>query len=782
MNIPKLLFRLLLGRRLPTTSGTIEVPGVDRPVVVRRDGYGIPYVEAETENDAWYGLGFCQGQDRAFQLEGLVRVTRGTLSELIGARGLPIDRLSRRIGFLNSAERQLEALSPENRDRLDAFARGVNEGSRLGSKRVAHEFTLLRSKPTSYRAADALSLSKLQSFALASNWDVELARLRILKEDGPDALTALDPTYPEWHPVSVPPGAPVGSTLDRLAEDIESLLALTGQGGGSNNWALAPGRTATGRPLLANDAHLAPTLPPSWYLAHIRTPEWVVAGATFVGVPVFPVGHNDVAAWGITAGMVDNTDLFIEEMGPDGRSVREIDGFVPCEVRKEVIHVKGDADVVEEVVVTPRGPIVGPALDDEIGSVSLRATWLDPRPVEGLLKVHRSQSFEQFRRHFEKWPFLSLNMVYADTSGTMGSQLVGEAPRRRKGWGTIPLPGWDPNAGWETYPVPFDEMPYVENPAGGIVATANNRPTPEGEGPFLGIDWIDGYRAARIFEILESRQDWDVAGISALQMDQLSLPWREVRDSILETPTRDDDALEAIDLLDRWDGLVAADSPAATLFEFFVSRISLRVARAKAPRASAWVMGKGFAPLVPHTFLTVRRVAHLLRLLRDRPDGWVSEGWSVAVEDALAGAVRALREAYGKDQARWAWGRVRTLTLSHPFGERAALRRVFNLGPFPWGGDANTISQAAPASTDPTGNPLAIASLRMVVDVGNLEDSRFVLPGGQSGNPLSPHYDDLLPLWKRGDGVPIAWSLERVEKTAKDTLRLLSSGRDSAVT
>ncbi len=168
MNIPKLLFRLLLGRRLPTTSGTIEVPGVDRPVVVRRDGYGIPYVEAETENDAWYGLGFCQGQDRAFQLEGLVRVTRGTLSELIGARGLPIDRLSRRIGFLNSAERQLEALSPENRDRLDAFARGVNEGSRLGSKRVAHEFTLLRSKPTSYRAADALSLSKLQSFALAS--------------------------------------------------------------------------------------------------------------------------------------------------------------------------------------------------------------------------------------------------------------------------------------------------------------------------------------------------------------------------------------------------------------------------------------------------------------------------------------------------------------------------------------------------------------------------------------------------------------------------------------
>ena len=773
MNIPRLLLRLLLGRRLPTTNGTLDVRGAKGPVLIRRDGHGIPYIEADEEDDAWYGVGFCQGQDRAFQLEGLLRVVRGTLSEIAGRDGLSVDRLSRRIGFLDSAERQLEVLRPESRAMLEAFAQGVAEGSRSGCNRAAHEFTILRSRPTPFSAADVLGVSKLQSFALASNWDVELARLQVLKEDGPEALAALDPPYPEWHPVSVPPGAPAGPQAGRLAEDLRALGTVVGRGGGSNNWAIAPSRTVTGRPILANDVHLAPTLPPQWYLAHVRTTKWAVAGATFVGGPVFPVGHNEVAAWGITAGMVDNTDLFLEELGPDGRSVREGDRFVPCELRTEVIHVKGGEDVVEEVVVTPRGPIIGPALGGGVGAISIRATWLDPRPVSGLLSVHRAQSFEEFRHAFEEWPYLSLNMVYADTAGVIGWQMVGEAPRRRRGWGTTPLPGWEPNAGWEDTPVPFGDMPHIMNPASGVVASANNSPAPDGEGPFLGVDWIEGYRAARIFESLESRRDWDVTAALALQMDQESIPWRELRDIVLAAPTQNHHAREALELLKAWDGVLAADSPAAAVFEFFLAELSTQIARAKAPRASAWAVGKGFTMIPSVTFFAVRRVGHLVRLLRDQPEGWFPEGWEQVVADALATATATLHTRYGDDRRRWAWGQVRRLTLPHPFGERALLRRAFNLGPFPWGGDANTIAQAAPSPSNPASNPLAIASVRMVVDVGKWEEGRFSLPGGQSGNPLSPHYGDLLPLWRRGEGVPIAWTPDEVEKAARSTLRLM---------
>ena len=626
MNVPRLVFRLLLGRRLPTTSGDIKVPGLKGPVLIRRDAYGIPYVEAEEEEDAWYGLGFCQGQDRAFQLESLLRVSRGTVAELIGPKGLAIDRLSRRIGFLDSARRQMSALDPAIHSVLEAFARGLTDGSRLGCKRVPHEFTLLRARPTPFTAVDLVAMSKLQAFALPSNWDVELARLQIMKMDGPEALAALDPGYPEWLPVSSPPGAPSGPAVDRLAADLQELARAAGPAAGSNSWAVDASRTATGRPILANDPHLASSLPPHWYLAHLRTPQWAAAGATFVGAPAFPVGHNEVAAWGVTAGLLDNTDLFLEEVGADGNSVREGDRFVPCQVRREVINVKGEPDVVEEVLVTPRGPIIGPALDSDVGAISIKATWLEPRPMKGLLTMHLARSFDEFRRAFERWSSTPLNMSYADTSGDIGWLLVGEAPRRRKGFGTVPFPGWDPDAGWEDQPVAFDEMPFALNPADGALATANNRPVPDGDGPFLGIDWIDGYRVARILESLKGRRDWDLPEIAALQVDQESIPWREIRDNVLATPVESAEARQGMALLKNWDGVVSSDSPAAAVFEYFLGEVSRLVAEAKAPRSSRWALGHGLSTLVPYTMMAYRRVGHLSRLLRDRTDGWLPGG------------------------------------------------------------------------------------------------------------------------------------------------------------
>jgi penicillin amidase len=772
VNLAQLAFRVLLGRRLPITRGTLTAPGLERSVRIRRDRWGVPTIDASTDGDAWYGLGFCHGQDRSFQLEMLLRVTRGSLAELVGVRGLPVDRLARRIGFLESARQQLALLAPDIRAVFTAYAAGVTAGATLGLPRPAHEFAVLRARPTAWTAADVLAMIKLQSFALAANWDCELARLKVLTADGPEALAALDPAYPEWLPVASPPGTLAGRALDRLAEDLGHFAAAVPLGGGSNNWALAPSRTATGRPLLANDPHLPAALPPQWYLAHVRTPEWAVAGASFVGGPSILAGHNGFAAWGLTAGLVDNTDLFLEEVGPDGRSVRRGDGFVPCPVRVERIAVRGGATVTEEVLVTPRGPVIGPALHGELGAVSLRATWLEPRPMLGLLGQHRARSFEEFRRSMEHWPALSANLVYADVTGTVGWQLVGQAPRRRKGWGTLPLPGWDPGAGWEDESVSFDEMPRLADPPGGFVATANTRPLPEGQGPFLGVDWLDGYRLARIVEVLGKRHDWDVPGCQALQMDQHALPWAEMRDAVLAVPAADGAVREALELLSSWDGGLTVDSAAATVYELFVAGMAERVARAKAPRSYPWVLGRGFSPLFRHTGLSVRRLGHLVRLLREQPPGWFARPWPEEVADVLREAVRRLRARSGGDRARWGWGRARPLTLVHPLGERRELARVFNLGPVPWGGDAKTPSQASALPDDPLGNPSFVATMRLVVDVGAWQNSRFALAGGQSGNPLSPHYADQFPLWQRGEGIPIAWTEDEVRQATCDVLEL----------
>jgi penicillin amidase len=775
MNILRMLFSLLLGRRFPITSGDLQVSGITRPVMIRRDQYGIPHIEAENDDDAWYGLGFCQGQDRAFQIETQLRVVRGTLAELVGPSALAVDRLSRRIGFSYSAEKLRKKLSGEIRKLLESFVLGVNDGVVKGCRRKAHEFTLMRTGPSTYLVSDILGVVRLTSFMSASgNWDTELARLKVLTEDGAEALAALDPAYPEWLPTTAPVGAPAGKALDRLAKDLEIFTVVVGNSGGSNNWVIAPNHTATGRVIVANDPHLDTSLPPHWYLAHVRTPEWAIAGACLAGTPAFAVGHNGTAAWGVTDGCVDNTDLFLEEIGRDCKSVREGDNFAPCEVRKEVIRVKGGSSVTEEVLVTKRGPIISPALEGDLGAISLCATWTQPTPFQGFLVLHRVHSFEEFRQAFASWPFASYNMVYGDTSGTIGWQLVGETPRRREGWGTIPLPGWNKKVGWEDEPVPFEEMPHQANPDTGFIATANNKPVREEGNLFLGVDWIDGYREARIVEALRNRHDWDLPSVQALQMDEKSIPWQELRDIVLALPDETEEVRKAFAILKAWDGVVAVDSPAAAVFELFLAEMAQRIAKAKAPRTAIYALGDaGFTPLYPGSCFLGRRVGHLVHLLREQPQGWFEQPWPQEIAEALTTVIKRLQKDYGESIEMWAWGCIRPLVLKHPVGARAPFGKVFNLGPFPWGGDANTVSEAGGSIWDCTSNPIVIASLRMVVDVGNWENNRFSLPGGQSGNPVSPHYDDLLAFWQQGGGVPIAWSSEQVGHVSRSVLRLV---------
>ena len=754
-------------------KGTLTVHGLCHPVLIRRDAYGVPYIEAHCDEDAWFGLGFCHGQDRAFQLEGLLRVVRGTLSEMTGPSGLAVDRLSRRIGFYRAAQEQWSALDDEVRKWFDGYARGVVRGVQDGCSKRAHEFVLLGAQPTPYTGVDALGMVKLVSFSMGASLDSELLRFKILIDDGPAALEALDPAYARYKPSAPPPVQLARNAANRLLVDLAQFRANMGGRDASNNWALTSAHTATGRPFLASDPHLAPTLPPNWYLAQVRTPDWAVAGASFIGGPAFAAGHNGFAAWGLTTSAVDNADLFVQEMGPDGKSVRRGEGFVPCQTRQEVIQVKGLEAVTETVLITPNGPIISPAQGEERGALSMDATWLAPRPLEGMMGVHRARSFQEFRHAFEHWPAFSQYMVYADVTGAVGWQLIGEAPQRRQGWGILPTPGWDVEGGWLADPVAFAEMPFGTDEETGIVVTANGPPSQEAKGPFLGADWLDGYRHARIVQALETRDDWTLADAQTLQLDQRSLLWDELRDPVLSAPVDSPDGKLGRDMLAGWDGRVSADSAAASVFEFTFSEMMRRVFKTKAPNVARWALTEGTMRLVARPAISLRRLGYLSQLIREQPEGWFAAGWPNEIAQALEQAVSALRAHHGDDPQRWAWGTVRPLVLRHPAGGRAPLGRVFNLGPFPWGGDACTISQATVDLACPKACSFGVATLRMVVDLGSWQHSRFVLSSGQSGNPLSPHYADQHDLWRQGKGIPIAWTAEEIEQATEATLHLV---------
>jgi penicillin amidase len=744
------------GRRLPTASGELAAPGLAGPVTVRRDDWGVPHVEAEFPADAWFGLGFCHAQDRGFQLETLVRVGRGTLAELVGPDGLEVDRLSRRVGFRRSGAAQLEVQDADVRATLAAYAAGVNAGFAVGVRRPPHEFALLGGSPSPWEAADVLAVLAFQAFGLASNLDLELARLRVLAADGEAALRAVDP-------VGATGGGRVSAELlDALAADVAGFRRVAPAGGGSNAWVIAGERTASGKPLLANDPHLPPTAPGIWYLAHLDAPGWAVAGAGLVGTPCVAVGHNGFCCWGMTAALTDNTDLFVEELSGEGRRCRGPGGWEPVEVLGEVIRVKGGPDVTETVLVTPRGPVISPLLPGVTQALSLAAVWLQPLRLRGLLDAPTARSFDQFRRAFAHWPTLPQNVVYADADGTSGYQLVGQLPVRTAGNGLLPQPA----GGWAGL-VPFDAMPVEVNPPAGFRATANDPPAPT-PGAWLGADYCDDSRAAVIRQELAAHTGWTVADCQRLQRDVRSRRWDDLKPVLLGVTPANPDAAEAVELLRDWDGHVTAGSPAATVFELTACGLCGRVAKVLAPAGWETAMGgTGDGPFGYNLF-GERRVQHLVATLRADPGRWAG-----VVEEELGSAVRRLRREFGPGPAWWAWGAVRPLDPRHPLLDKVRfVGDLFSLPKLSLGGDGLTVQQMGLRPLQPLAPPHMAPGLRAAFDTADWGRCRFALLGGQSGNPFSRHFADQLQTWQDGGGIPMPWTPAEVLRAAVATLRL----------
>lgn len=774
-----LLFALghwfVFGRSLPKVNGRIRVTGAKAPIEILRDEWGVPHIYAKDAADAAFGLGFCHAQDRMWQMELNRRVGSGRLSELLGERAIPADRFLRRLGLRRAAEKEFAAVEGEVKETLESYAKGVNAA--LAKIRLPLELKLLGVKPEPWTPTDSLVWSKVMALSLCANWEGELVRGKVVQKLGVEKAVKIDLFYPEGVPVVIPPGtgsiAPSARELEKLYEEAKPYLALGTVGSASNNWVVAGHRTASGRPILANDPHLKLSLPSVWYEAHLIAGDDAdrgridVYGATLPSLPSVVLGHNRDVAWGFTNSFADVMDVYVEKFDPKNREQYEFKGaWEKATIVRETIKVKGGADVVEEVMITRHGPVVaGVPLAANVvpttgkpyvppPALSLRWAALDVgHTTRAALAMQRARSAADVREALRDWHTPSQNVVFADKDD-IGYVMAGVVPIRGKGSGLVPVPGWTGEWEWTGW-VPFEELPQAWNPDAGYVATANNKVVGPGYKHHISWDYMNGYRVGRIEQMLKerSRLTWedcrdiqrDVFTQAGFEFSRIVAP-RLVPSGPIET--------SAASLLSLWDGHATVESGGAAVYELMVLEF---VRRALLPLLGKElleeVMGKTDNPLQPFGTMVGRYTSWAVRMAKERPDGILAAGetWDGVTSAAFRAAVAMLVREAGTDPSAWQWGELHRFKLDHPLAAQKPLHLIFGSPDMAIGGDTDTPLQTALVPHVSLRADAWAPSWRHIVDFADIDQSRSVFPGGQSGHPGSPHYLDQLPLWYRGE-------------------------------
>ena len=769
---------LLRPPRPPQIDGALRMPGLNGPVEIIRDASAVPHVYAGCEADTLFGLGFVHAQDRYWQMEFYRRVSQGRMAEVAGPAALPADRLMRSVGLHRAARAAWESTPADLRERVLPYVAGVNAAMQRSPRPL--ETRILDYEPEPWQPWDSALFGKLLTFMLSPAWETQIQRARLVEQVGLEALIALDPGYPVGGPAMIPPGVPFGHLSRELRGAYADLVRETGlaTGGGSNAWAVAAAATAAGTTLFACDPHLTAVNPPYGHFAHVECPEYSVAGATAPGFPGIIWGCNRRIAWGATAGLASTQDAVVEEFDDAGR-YRTPDGWERAGEIEERIAVRGHSDEVVRIRTTRNGPIVSPRIPGVRHALALRSAALDaPTSLGVLLDLPRAGNIAEFRAALRSYREYNLVIGYADVEGHIGLQMTGDVPQRPSGSAWLPPCGWDPEAA-SVRMVPAEELPHTFDPPGGRVWAANHAPLPVDRLNFDG-EFLDAYRAERIGEALNASDRHTPETMRALQVDRRSIAFRAVArhlgglDGVGEREER---------LLQRvrdWDGEAGVESVAAAIVGVTYTRLLEAVVRAKLGEHAPLFFGDVHA--VPNLNILLARTASLVvGLLDDAPADWFDSAppagggrdlWRAVLLRSFRDAVALLEERLGADPDRWTWGRVRRVTLKHGLGDVPILAKLFSLGPYPVGSDAQAPLQASPLGPDPFAVVTGVPALRLVVEMQDPPVARFTLAGGQVGRRGDPHHDDLLHDWRAGDLRPLHTQRADVEADASHRLRL----------
>lgn len=792
-------------RPLPRVDGKARLAGLQHEVTVDRDAWGVPHIRAMTLEDLGEAQGYVMAQDRLWQMDVLRRVASGELSEIFGARALPLDRRYRTLGLRRAADREAAALEPDSKRVMEAYTRGVNRLIEDSRGRLPLEFSLLGYEPRPWRVSDSLIIAGYMYETLTSTWKQELNRTKVTAMVGVELSQDLfaenseldrfvvggsegaektnlhshkkfddDSDQPKaneilrtnreqvWPDVSRTLSGAISTsdTSSTIDLDLSSVMWETSQtflarfsddlrlGIGSNNWVVSGAHTASGKPMLANDTHLELGVPSIWYIVHLTAPELNVKGFTLPGAPLVIIGHNDRIAWGFTNDGADVQDLYIETFNPAKPRQYRVNGeWREADVREETIRVKGQPDASLDVVETRHGPIV--AQEPNGPAYALHWTALQPGGLAHSYSwIGRSQNWEEFRNELKHVWGPAQNTVYADVDGNIGFIVAARIPVRKKGRGDVPSRGETDDYEWTGY-IPFEDLPQALNPPNGIIATANARVTGPGYKHYLTDRWASPYRTARIYELLEQNNRLRPADFLKIQTDIESKPDRTLGQYLVQAsktvPPKDSRVKEMIAILDGWDGQARANGPEALFVAYARHIVMLHLLEpylGQETEAYQW-----------------RSIVFLEKVLKMKPARWLPTKFN-SYEELLMTSANEAAEQLAKDTksegiSGWKWGDQNRLQMGHPMGRSGRLRSwLGNVGREQDG----TVYSIRAAS--PTHGP----AMRFVADLSDWDNSLMLITTGQSGQFGSAHYRDQFPIWFEGREVQAPFSNAAEEK------------------
>jgi len=703
-------------RSLPQTSGAIDAP-IGGRASITRDPRGVPHITAASWEDAISLEGYAMAQDRMWQMDAMRRLAAGELAEVVGKSALESDQEAHRWRMQRIAEAQERRLTPASRAVLAAFARGVNSYLESHRGRLAPEFALLRYDPRPWRVRDSL-LAILQMYrTLASSWREDINKSQMLAAGDAAKVNYL---YPPRTGSEVQPG--------------------------SNAWVISGARSATGKPILANDPHLEWTVPAAWYLAHLRAPDLDVTGATLPGIPGVITGHNRRIAWGVTNLGFDVQDLYREQINLENGRYLFQGRIEQARLERDVIAVKGQAPVEFTLWVTRHGPVF---LNDGASNTSgahysMRWAAAGDEPVQfPLLDIDRASNWDEFNAALKGFAGPAQNFVYADVDGNIGYRAAGWLPVRDKNCpGDVPADGASGECEWRGV-IPFDDLPHVYNPPSGMIVTANQNPFPPDYAWPVGGRFASNYRAKQIAARLGSREKWQPADMLAVQKDVYSALSHFLagqmtaafdKKSAAKADTGGAQVRAAIDLLRPWNGQMEKGTAAPMVALMAYDKIRDAVAERASPGHSANYETTYLAPEIVE------------RLLRERPPDWFSD-YDALLLKSLKAAIADGEKLQGSKISRWDYGQYNELKVENPvFGQLPMIGKYFNIGPVPMSGSPTTVKQ----TTKRLG-----PSMRMIVDLSNLDHSLINVTTGESGHELSRHYMDQWDSYYAGQSFPM---------------------------
>src|SRR5277367_755446 len=793
-------------RPLARLDGSVGIGGLKDGVIVDRDAWGRPWIRAKSLQDVVTAQGYVMAQDRLWQMDLLRRASGGNLAEIFGDVALNFDRENRTLGMRQAAERAAADSSPEIRGLLEAYARGVNDNIAERGKKLPIEFVALGYTPRPWTPADTYLISLYMYKTLTSTWKEKLNRQWITDKVGAERAremfvsdSPLDHVI--WTAASSLPGRSAAGELrpssgffarasgyddeppfasldwDAARNFLAQFEEESSEIIGSNNFVVSGAHTASGKPLLANDTHLQLSTPALWYIVHLTAPGLDVEGFALPGAPLVIIGHNERIAWGFTNSNADVEDLYVEKFSAANLLEYSAGGgkVLTAEVRHEVIAVRGKPSVELDVVVTRHGPIVHRDAAEGGGrAYELRWTALEPGGLDfGFPLLGEARDWNSFIETTRHIAGPGQNVIYADVDGNIGFTIPARIPVRAGGDGALPVPGDTDLYEWKGY-IPFEELPRVENPPDGIIATANARTVGPGYKYYLSDRQAGPYRTARLYELLTGRTGLTAADCNAIQNDIVSLPNRFLAGALVQAAKAkqpmDARAQRLIAGLAGWDARATAESVETSFVEY--TRRALFVHLLQAYLGDEVTKYELWEPRSVYGDVWWRDKVFLENVLRERPAAWLPGGFANYDELLMASAddaVTALQKQTGHaTESGWNWGRLHPLDMVHPLGRAGLLHRMLSIGPYAQGGTIDTV-RAMGVGHGP--------AMRFVADLADFDGSLMEIPTGESGQYGSPYYRDQFAEWFAGRGIPAAFSIAAEDAAREHRLTLLPSDK-----